>query len=145
MSAGLYRERRTTLRNPDVDSINEKLDGSPFDQKLEGRKKLILDPGLRWFKRGEYEPLRIYSIFQGSKSKREDGVMILLAELRSDIQGRLVFLPGSGVARSVQKTNQLWQPEIISEFDSVDWIDDICDGWVSVEVTHPDRPNMAKE
>ena len=145
MSAGLYRERRTTLRNPDVDSIDEKLDGSPFDQKLEGREKLIVDPKLHTLRRGETEPVLLEATFQGSKSKPEDGVKLRLGELRTDIQGRLVFLGGSGVARSIQKTNQLWQPEIISEFDSVDWIDDICDGWVNVEVTHPDRPNIIKE
>ena len=78
--------------------------------------------------------------FQGTADKSVD---VNLGELRTDGQGRLVFLGGSGHARSVQTDFLLKdQPNIISEFDSVDWYDNACDGWVSVSVSHPARPHL---
>ena len=90
--------------------------------------------------------------FQGSAAKPVD---VNLGELRTDSQGRLVFLAGSGHARSVkmeggpsqkqssqkepsQEKPAQKQPNIISEFDSVDWYDNTCDGWVSVSVSYYD-------
>ena len=78
--------------------------------------------------------------FQGSAVNPID---VNLGELRTDNNGRLVFLGGSGHAYSVQNDYLLGnQPSIISEFDSVDWYDTVCDGWVSVSVSHPCRQNL---
>ncbi|GJE98564.1 LodA-like domain-containing protein [Phanerochaete sordida] len=142
-SSGMYRPRKTTLRNPDTDPLDgAQLDGSPFDASLEGRRHLIVDPGARTFGPGS-PPMELSGTFDGSDSSRK--VRVVLGELRSDLLGRLVFLGGSGRARSVRvEASALQQPAIISELDSIDWIDDICDGWVSVHVMHPARPEMAE-
>lgn len=129
------------------------LSGDPFDQSLEGRKKLIVDPGPQKIARtigseGEVAPVQLKGKFQGSLANASDAVDVTLGELRTDDAGRLVFIGGSGVSRSVQgpgATAKLAQPEIISEFDSLDWIDSICDGWVEVQVEHAKRPNLARE
>ncbi|EKM50630.1 uncharacterized protein PHACADRAFT_129992 [Phanerochaete carnosa HHB-10118-sp] len=140
----LYRERKKTLRNPDTDPVGGTLSGDPFDKSLEGRARLIIDPGAKPLTRGsETEPVVLAGRFDGS-NPAGSGVPVTLGELRTDAQGRLVFLGGTGLARSVQKTNEFYQPEIISEFDSIDWIDDICDGWVAVSVAHPDSPDLSK-
>jgi hypothetical protein len=62
---------------------------------------------------------------------------IELAQLQIDNAGRLVFVPGKGEARSVANSSKPYPP-ITSEFDSIDWIDEICDGSVSVEVKKGD-------
>ena len=121
--------------------IDQPLSGDPFDKSLEGRSKLIVDPGPKTVTLGS-DPVRLDAVFQGSRASPKDGVKVTLGELRTDDHGRLVFLGGTGLARSVQKTNELYQPEIISEFDSVDWYDNACDGWVSVSVSHPARPHL---
>ncbi|KAL1952428.1 hypothetical protein VTO73DRAFT_1577 [Trametes versicolor] len=154
--SGRLRPRNTNLRNPDVDSEPAKggeLSGDPFDQSLEGRKKLIVDPGCQKIARsinaqGEVTPVQLKGKFQGSLPNASDAIDVTLGELRTDPAGRLVFIGGSGVARSIQgpgATTKLVQPEIISEFDSLDWIDSVCDGWVDVQVGHAKRPNLARE
>ncbi|KAI0668650.1 hypothetical protein C8Q78DRAFT_1097533 [Trametes maxima] len=144
--SGLHHPRNTDLRNPDVDADRE-LDGNPLDKSLEGRKSLIIDPGeksIAYVSHTQPRPVQLQGTFQGSASRP---IPVTLGELRTDSAGRLVFMGGSGVARSVQGpgTAQLFQPEIISEFDSIDWIDSICDGWVDVKVSHPARPILYTE
>ncbi|KAF8208007.1 hypothetical protein K438DRAFT_1813258 [Mycena galopus ATCC 62051] len=145
--SGQHRPRKTELRNPDIDPVSKELSGDPFDTSLETRTKLIVDPGaqsiVRDVKTGNVQNVSLVGQFQGSLPEA-DKVSVSLGELRTDDQGRLVFLGGTGKARSVRYSLNR-QPEIISEFDSVDWIDDVCDGWVDVEVTHADRPAMAAE
>jgi len=58
---------------------------------------------------------------------------IELAQLQIDDAGRLVFVPGKGGARSVESPGRP-HPQMTSEFDNADWIDEICDGSVSVVV-----------
>lgn len=65
-----------------------------------------------------------------------------LGELKTDARGRLVFLGGRGYSQSIQQSLKP-HPEIISEFDSIDWVDDVCDGWVDVEISHPDDAGLA--
>ena len=60
-------------------------------------------------------------------------MVIELAQLQIDDVGRLVFIPGKGGARSVASPSKP-HPEMTSEFDNADWIDEICDGSVSVIV-----------
>ncbi|KAH9850551.1 hypothetical protein C2E23DRAFT_734556 [Lenzites betulinus] len=144
--SGILRQRNTNLRNPDVDPISTKPTGDPFDRSLENRKKLIVDPGQKSVTKGS-APVPLTGKFQGSLPSASAAVNVTLGELRTDEAGRLVFVPGSGVARSVldlEGHESVLQPEIISEFDSIDWIDSICDGWVDVKVEHSARPDFAR-
>ncbi|KAF7792008.1 hypothetical protein EIP86_003035 [Pleurotus ostreatoroseus] len=141
LSRGRLREPIKELRNPDVDPVSTPLTGDPFDPSLEGRSKLIIDPGEKTIERGQ-APVPLNGGFQGSGP---EPTAVNLGELRTDGQGRLVFLGGSGYSHSLQQPDQLNPPEIISEFDSIDWVDNVCDGWVSVAVSHPNRPGLASE
>lgn len=59
-----------------------------------------------------------------------------LAQLQLDYADRLVFIPGKGGARSVVPGKP--RPPVTSEFDNNEWIDEICDGTVTVEVKKTD-------
>jgi hypothetical protein len=60
---------------------------------------------------------------------------VYLGELRTDEKGRLVFLPGRGVADSPEK-KPIYDPNESESFINADgWYDDICDGPVTAEVT----------
>ncbi|KAM5533429.1 hypothetical protein V8D89_012867 [Ganoderma adspersum] len=138
---GRLAKTDTNLRNPDVDPV-EHSSGSPFDLSLDSRKKLIIDPGPKTIARDKADPkpVPLNGKFQGTA---DESVDVNLGELRTDDHGRLVFLGGSGHARSVQTDYLLKdQPNIISEFDSVDWYDNACDGWVSVSVSHPAHSHL---
>ena len=74
--------------------------------------------------------------FQGSAPNPTD---VYLGEVRVDSSGRLIFLGGHGRAECVGDQLQGPQPDIISEFDSLDWFDDVCDGWVEVTVSNATR------
>ena len=69
--------------------------------------------------------------FYGSKSSY---IQVYLGQLQVDDVGRMVFLGGRGYSHCVADAGKP-QPEVISEFDSTDWVDDTCDGWVTVNVT----------
>jgi len=75
-------------------------------------------------------PIKLQGQFYGSQVNAKT---ITLGELRRDNEGRLIFVGGKGQSQCVADGDKP-TPEIISEFDSIDWIDDICDGWVNVEV-----------
>jgi hypothetical protein len=124
---GRYRPDTDRLRNPDVDP----LDPPYTDEKLDERSNLIVDATeeISGLNSG---PVGLKGLFTGSQATGTD---ITLGELRSDEKGRLVFLGGKGNSFCVADESKPPIPEIISEFDSIDWIDDICDGWVSVKVT----------
>jgi L-Lysine epsilon oxidase N-terminal len=77
-------------------------------------------------------PVHLAGKFYGSQSKATE---IYLGEAKTDEDGRLVVLAGRGHSRSVADVNQPY-PLIMNDFDSPDWIDDTCDGWVHVEVIH---------
>jgi len=114
-----YNEDR---RNPDVDPA------VPLDQ----RYKLIVDPQPHTITQNAGPQTVVLSgKFQGSKENPTD---VYLGELHVDDAGRLVFLGGRGYSHCISDASRP-QPEVISEFDSTDWIDDVCDGWVSVKVT----------
>ncbi len=88
--------------------------------------------------------------FQGSLPV-EEAIDITLGEARTDSNGRLVFIPGCGYSRCVSKRTGYNpdkdypdQPDIISEFDNIDWVDDVCDGFVSVKFSHYDDTSEKK-
>ncbi|KIK63447.1 hypothetical protein GYMLUDRAFT_197055 [Collybiopsis luxurians FD-317 M1] len=141
VSSGLYRDFLPQLRNPDVDRVNTDGDTrDPFTLKFENRANLIIDPGKKTIERGSGPPVVPLTggYFIGSTGKKRP---VQLGELRTDEQGRLIFLGSDGHSYSVsppEGTDVV--PEIISEFDSVDWYDSTCDGWLYVEVTHAEVP-----
>lgn len=80
-----------------------------------------------------------FVLLQGKfKGSKETAVDVNLAQLQVDEAGRLVFIPGKGGARSVADPRKP-HPPVTSEFDNDDWIDEICDGTVMVEVKKDDK------
>ncbi|KAF8637447.1 hypothetical protein AX17_002812 [Amanita inopinata Kibby_2008] len=132
---GRLRPDSGKLRNPDVDS----------DKPIYERTRLIIDPGLQTITSADTEvpPVPLVGTFQGSA---DTPVPVALGELRLDSKGRLIFLGGSGRSAHVKKQGKLHQPEILSEFDSIGWFDDTCDGWVEVEVNKAgwDQPIVSR-
>lgn len=92
---------------------------------------------------GKVQAQPLVGRFQGSLKDEMDALPVNLGEARTDENGRLIFVGGSGYARSVA-INKAYnpdpdypnQPDMTSEFDSIDWIDTICDGIVSVKFCH---------
>ena len=60
---------------------------------------------------------------------------IPLGKLKTDDEGRLLYLGGTGTSHCVLDENDP-HPMIMSEFDAEDWVDDASDGRISVVVTH---------
>jgi hypothetical protein len=80
-------------------------------------------------------PVKLKGSFQGSRSSAGESVDVHLGEIRVDDQGCLIFIGGAGYSRSVGKADTPhFQPDIISGFNSIDWVDDTCDGWIDAEV-----------
>src|ERR1700678_989413 len=100
------------------------------------RNLLIVDPGEQPIS-SPTTHVNLEGSFTGSKSTP---TTVSLGQLQVDNAGRLVFIGGAGYSQSVAEGGKP-QPEIISEFDSVDWVDDVCDGWVGVEVSYTNWPN----
>ena len=77
--------------------------------------------------------------FQGSRKTSAEAVDVDLGDAKTDDAGRLIFVGGSGWAECVTENTGYkpdaeypQQPDIMSEFDNVDWIDSSCDGRISV-------------
>ncbi|KAH7909846.1 hypothetical protein BJ138DRAFT_1154322, partial [Hygrophoropsis aurantiaca] len=117
--AGEYRQPVTSLRNPDVDKNQAGVvpyNGKPYDRR----------------------PVDLIGKFQGSRDEAQ-ATEVNLGQIQMDARGRLIFIGGAGYSRCVSNpARDHFQPDIISEFDSIDWVDDTCDGWVDVKVTHPE-------
>ena len=60
---------------------------------------------------------------------------ISLGKLKTDPQGRLLYLGGTGTSHSVLNASDP-HPMIVSAFDAEDWVDDASDGRISVVVSH---------
>ena len=91
---------------------------------------------------GQFQRKTLSGKFQGSLPE-DKAVTITLGEARTDANGRLVFVGGSGYSRCVSQSTQYnpdkdypGQPDITSEFDSIDWVDDMCDGVIGVRCGH---------
>ena len=137
---GRFDPSDTALRNPKVQpNVStaflcyknlKSLDCIPHQVNLDERSKLIVKAKGQIPTASAPEFVLLQGEFQGSQST---AVKIELAQLQIDDAGRLVFVPGKGEARSVANPSKP-QPPVISDFNSADWIDDICDGSVSVTV-----------
>ncbi|KAF8555871.1 hypothetical protein OG21DRAFT_1410233 [Imleria badia] len=122
---GMYEPRTGALRNPDVEG----------DRQPEDRDRLIVDPGPKTIASPDFNTkVDISGKFHGS---RANGVDVHLGQLRTNEEGHLIFIGGAGYSRCVTN-RRVPHPDIVSEFDSADWIDDTCDGWVKVLVDHDD-------
>ena len=83
--------------------------------------------------------------FQGSRYSLAEAVDVDLGDVKTDDVGRLIFVGGSGWSQCVTENAGFrpdaeypLQPEVISEFDGVDWFDSSCDGKINVVVTRRD-------
>jgi len=108
----------------------QSLDCIPHQVDLEQRSRLIVKAKENFPTTPVSDFVLLKGTFQGSQSAPMD---IELAQLQIDDAGRLVFVPGKGGARSVESPGKPY-PQMTSEFDNADWIDEICDGSVSVVV-----------
>ncbi|HVK67999.1 MAG TPA: LodA/GoxA family CTQ-dependent oxidase, partial [Polyangium sp.] len=99
------------------------------DVKGAARAGLEIDPGPRTI-RGLEQAGSAYEMrgkFLGND--------VYLGEICTDTAGRLVFLPGRGVAASPEN-KPIYDPKDEDTFINADgWYDDICDGPVTAEVT----------
>jgi hypothetical protein len=98
----------------------------------EKRDKLIITSGILKLLGTNIQSTRLAGQFYGSKTEPTE---VYLGEAKTDDQGRLVVLAGSGFSRSIADKDQPY-PLIMTDFDSPDWIDDTSDGWISVRVRH---------
>jgi len=106
-------------------------------EPLEQRNRLIVDPKEEKISGIDVAPIPLTGVFYGSRqdTQHNKDLEVQIGHLSTDSKGRLVFLGGAGYSRSVSDPNKPnFQPDVISEFDSIDWIDDVCDGWVDVIV-----------
>ena len=100
---------------------------------------MIVDPGPKTISSPDINTIiDISGKFQGS---RADTVDVHLGQLRTNEEGHLIFIGGAGYSRCVTSRDTP-HPDIVSEFDSADWVDDMCDGWVEVLVGH-DNPGFS--
>ncbi len=104
----------------------------------EARRGLVIDPGARQISGTNQSGVRF-------DTGNFLGTGVTLGELRTDADGRLLFLSGDGRADSpfVPK-KRLFIPEEPDTFNNADgWYDDICDGPVNATVTLPGREPLA--
>ncbi len=104
-----------TLRNPKV--------------KGSDRDALAIDPGAKSIK-----GTNIQSEDKKLIGKFED-TDVLIGELRTDVAGRLLVLPGHGVSASPKDTPIFIKAKPGSFNNAAGWYDDIADGPVSAKVT----------
>jgi len=92
----------------------------------EDRHKLMIDPGLRSIKGNNEKDKPEYKFDSGAFM----GEKVYLGELQTDEVGRLIFLGGHGVAKSIYSGN------FVAGVGNQDgWYDDISDGPVKAYVT----------
>ena len=116
--AAWYRFDRA-LDIPEASSATRRNAG----RKGAARASLVADAGLHSSTEGSPIELRATAM----------GVSLLLGEMITDAKGRLVVLPGLGVARS-------WKGTRVTTFANNDaWLDDMADGPVSATVTMDGR------
>lgn len=120
------------------------------------RTKLIVKPPAPITVSGvDVKPTPIFGMFQGSRPDSDDPAdpdknkeKMDLGDVLTDAKGRLIFVGGAGWACCVSAEDKGYkpdaeyptQPDIMSEFDNIDWIDDTCDGYISVKWSHEKSP-----
>lgn len=62
-------------------------------------------------------------------------VPVNLGQLQVDDVGHLLFIPADGSVPQSQRGGRI-DPEGLYALDTARWVDNVCDGWVKVEVTH---------
>lgn len=98
----------------------------------DARAQLNIDPGVHHICGRDQESPPMAGDFQGTR--------VVLGQLRTDAQGRLIFLGGHGRSDSPSPANP------IQNFSNNNgWFDDISDGWVRARVTWKDGTVMDAE
>lgn len=99
-------------------------------QKADFRQRtdLIVDPGVRAIISNQSnEVVELKGPFKGSGARAP--VEVNLGELQVDDAGHLLFIAAKG-----QPTFASTGTKALSGLDNNDWVDNVCDGWVSVEI-----------
>lgn len=94
---------------------------------IKNRKSLVIDPGMKRISGVQTNSIEL----NGGKFM---GLPVSLGELRTDEEGRLLFLSALGKAESPQNT-AVFNPDDVDTFNNADgWYDDTCDGPVRASV-----------
>ncbi|MCX6129459.1 MAG: LodA/GoxA family CTQ-dependent oxidase [Proteobacteria bacterium] len=105
------------------------------------RKKLVIAPKPQSITGKNAKSAAFIGSFDGSQGRGHiaEAREVQLGELRTDAQGRLLFLGGFGDSGSPLRT-PVFNPADINTFNNADgWYDDTCDGLVSAKVTLGDK------
>ncbi|KAG8792531.1 hypothetical protein FRC12_005847 [Ceratobasidium sp. 428] len=129
---GRYQNETWRLRNKDVQGWPSETDRNY--EYTNTRTKLIIDSGEQVIEGKDAEPVALQGEFQGSL---DSPIKVQLGELRTDEHGRLLVLASDGHSFSVRGDQ-----ELNSEFDSVDWVDNMCDGTIRVTVKSNSHPEL---
>ena len=95
--------------------------------KVTARDTLVIDPGPQSISGRDAAPLTCVGQFTG--------VPVKLGELRTDADGRLLFLGGHGVSASPTNAPIFIEGDDNSFINADGWYDDTCDGPISAAVT----------
>ncbi|CAE6476187.1 unnamed protein product [Rhizoctonia solani] len=128
-----YEKTKSDLRNAGVQGWPGEPGKWPYDYTSE-RSDLIIDSGEQVIEGENAQPIALQGVFQGST---KSGTQVQLGELRTDDQGRLLVLASDGHSFSIHGDKDL-----NSDFDNVDWVDNMCDGSVRVTVKSKSNPEL---
>jgi L-Lysine epsilon oxidase N-terminal/L-lysine epsilon oxidase C-terminal domain len=124
--------------------FNQAMDlGSLSQNALQRNRDLVLDSSQRW--RLDITPTPRSITGRNSSAVRfEDGTFwgqpVYLGELRTDTDGRLIFLGGKGAAQAFRS-----ETRPLTFANNSGWHDDLCDGPVRAKVTFPGHPPIDAE
>jgi len=85
------------------------------------------------------EPIKLEGIFRGSTGTDHE---VILGEVKTDEEGRLVFLAGTGEAKCILPEGDE-HPDLLETFDNEDWYDTLCDGNVTVTVSNNEERKVS--
>jgi hypothetical protein len=123
--------------------FNQAMDLGPLSQNALRRNRDLVGPSERWRLDITPTPKSISGRNAGAVPL-DDGVFwakpVYLGELRTDEDGRLVFLGGKGAAEAFRSGTRP-----LTFANNSGWHDDLCDGPVRAKVTFPGRPSIDAE
>ncbi|MER8408167.1 LodA/GoxA family CTQ-dependent oxidase [Mesorhizobium sp. M1307] len=123
--------------------FNQAMDLGPLSQNALQRNRDLVLPDSRWRLDIAPTPRSIASPNAGP-IKLDDGAFwgspIYLGELRTDADGRLIFLGGRGTSQPFHRGSRP-----LTFANNSGWHDDVCDGPVRAEVTFPGRAPIDAE